>query len=149
MALLPAHRRLLEEEDTDEDLTDAQVQDLLEQASRRMREARTNAPSSAVAGSFKLPKLQPGHIADTYLKTEGAITRLDTSKLVDKEQQALANGVKKIEDPLLLKKQKEEVHLPRPPLLIAGDDIYPNFFLKQTLAPFWMPSCVAEGFLLS
>jgi hypothetical protein len=109
MALLPAHQRLFEH-DTDEELTDMQVRELLEDASRRMREKQASSqPTSNPAGPFKLPKLKAGHIADTYTKTEGNITRLDSSKLVNKRDQVMANGVKKIEDPVAIKRQKLEV----------------------------------------
>ncbi|KAF2679015.1 Fcf2-domain-containing protein [Lentithecium fluviatile CBS 122367] len=107
MALLPAHQRLLED-DTDEDLTDEQVRELLEDAARRMREKQPAAQPTSSDVPFKLPKLKPGHIADTYTKTQGNITRLDSSKLVNKRDQVLANGVKKIEDPVAIKRQKKE-----------------------------------------
>ncbi|KAF1948725.1 Fcf2-domain-containing protein [Byssothecium circinans] len=104
MALLPAHRRFLED-DTDEELTDDQVREMLDDASRRMCEKQTGGAPDA---PFKLPKLNPGHIADNLLKTQGAITRLDSSKLVNQKEQALANGIKKIEDPIAVKKQHKE-----------------------------------------
>lgn len=58
---------------------------------------------------LKLPKLNPGHVADAYMKSEGSVSRLDPSKLVDSKQRDLADGVKKIDDPIVLKKQKLEV----------------------------------------
>ncbi|KAI4702830.1 hypothetical protein J4E89_010167 [Alternaria sp. Ai002NY15] len=105
---LPTHQPLLAE-DTDEELSDEQIRELLNEAAVRMRaKAATAQPANKSDAPFRLPKLQPGHIADTYEKTDGNITRLDHSKLVDKKQQALANGTKKIEDPLQIKKQKQE-----------------------------------------
>ena len=96
MALSPAHPSRIED-DTDDELSDEQVRELLTQAAERMRAT----PSQPVADApFKLPKLNPGHIADT---------RLDGSKLLPKDQQVLANGIKKIEDPVQLVKQKKEV----------------------------------------
>lgn len=106
MESLPAHQPLLED-DTDEELNDEQIRELLAEAAQRMRaKAASNATTEA---PFKLPKLRPGHIADTYETTEGNITRLDQSKLIDKEQQALANRIKKIDDPLQIQKKKKEV----------------------------------------
>ncbi|KNG52569.1 rrna-processing protein fcf2 [Stemphylium lycopersici] len=102
---LPTHQPLVE--DTDEDLSDEQIRELLNEAAVRMR-AKAAQPAAKSEAPFKLPKLTPGHIADTYEKTDGNITRLDHSKLVDKNQKALANGIKKIEDPLQIKKQKQE-----------------------------------------
>ena len=111
MEILPTHQPLLDE-DTDEELSDEQIRELLNEAAVRMRaKAVQTAGSVKAEAPFKLPKLQPGHIADTYEKTDGNITRLDHSKLVDKMQQVMANGIKKIEDPLAIKKQKQEVRL--------------------------------------
>ena len=108
MELLPAHQPLLED-DTDEDMSDEQVRELLNAAAVRMRAKAAGTPTTAPNVPFKLPKLRPGHLADTYETTEGNITRLDHSKLVDKKQQVLANGIKRIDDPLAVKKQKLEV----------------------------------------
>jgi hypothetical protein len=133
METLPTHQPLVDE-DTDEELSDEQIRELLNEAAVRMRaKAAQTAGAVKAEAPFKLPKLKPGHIADTYEKTDGNITRLDHSKLVDKKQQAMANGIKKIEDPLAIKKQKLEVRLQRREpsqvflLRHAYDDIYPNF----------------------
>ncbi|KAF2819150.1 Fcf2-domain-containing protein [Ophiobolus disseminans] len=107
MELLPAHQPLLED-DTDEDMSDEQVRELLIEAAARMRAKAAGKPTAAPDVPFKLPKLRPGQLADTYEKTEGSITRLDHSKLIDKKQQALANGIKKIDDPIAAKRQKLE-----------------------------------------
>lgn len=106
---LPTHQPLVE--DSDEDLSDEQIRELLNEAAERMR-AKAAQPAARTEAPFKLPKLASGRIADTYEKTQGNITRLDHSKLVDKNQAALANGIKKIEDPLQVKKQKQEVRSP-------------------------------------
>lgn len=121
MALLPAHQPLLED-DTDEELTDEQVRQLLTEASERIR-AKSSPPTTTHV-PFKLPKLNPGHVADTYSTTQGAITKLDSSKLLGKKELVLANGVKKIEDPVQLKKQKAEV-CSDDFLCHADDDNYP------------------------
>jgi DNA transposition AAA+ family ATPase len=108
MELLPAHSPLLED-DTDEELSDQQVKELLNEAAERMRAKAALQPAAVADAPFKLPKLRPGHIADTYEKTEGNITRLDHSKLIDKKQLALANGIKKIDDPIADKRKRKEV----------------------------------------
>jgi hypothetical protein len=138
MESLPTHQPLLED-DTDEELSDGQIRQLLNEAAVRMRAKAAQSPAARPEAPFKLPKLKPGHIADTYEKTDGNITRLDHSKLVDKKQQAMANGIKKIEDPLAIKKQKLEVCSMHPNRLRIGtlkalagkfhayEDIYPIF----------------------
>lgn len=103
---LPAHHPVLDH-DTDDDLSDEQIRELLDEAERSLR-AKQQQKSHADA-PFTLPKLNPGHIADTSLNTEGSVTRLDPSKLVNSEHRALAQGIKKIEDPVQAKKQKLEV----------------------------------------
>jgi hypothetical protein len=106
MELLPAHPPLLED-DTDEELNDQQVRELLNEAAIRMRAKAAGKPTSTPDVPFKLPKLRPGHIADTHESFDGNITRLDYSKLIDTKLQALANGIKKIDDPLAVKRQKK------------------------------------------
>lgn len=126
MELLPAHQPLLED-DTDEELSDQQIKELLNEAAERMRAKAALQPVAVPEAPFKLPKLRPGHIADTYEKTEGNITRLDHSKLIDKKQLALANGIKKIDDPVADKRKRKEVcptHFP----FFAGDDNYPKLY---------------------
>lgn len=153
MELLPAHQPLFED-DTDEELSDEQIRELLNEAAVRMRAKTASQPVTSDA-PFKLPKLKPGHIADQYEKTDGNITRLDSSKLVDKEQQALANGIKKIDDPLHVQKlKKQEVrnrqsrsntslevcYKTSPPVMIT----IPIFFTEQIRAPSWVSSCITE-----
>jgi hypothetical protein len=121
MELLPAHQPLLAD-DTDEDMSDAQVRELLNEAAARMRAKAAGKPTAAQNVPFKLPKLRPGHLAETHEKIEGNITRLDHSKLIDKKQQALANGIKKIDDPLAVKEQKIEVRTK--PLPVTTDCIW-------------------------
>ncbi|KAF2733517.1 Fcf2-domain-containing protein [Polyplosphaeria fusca] len=101
---LPAHQRL-PDHDTDEELSDEQVRTLLDEAERRMRE--TLAPAPTNDGPVKLPKLDPGRVADLYFDTKDAKARLDSSKLIDEKDRALAQGFKKIEDPIQVKKNKQ------------------------------------------
>jgi len=108
MEQLPAHQPLLED-DSDEELSEQQIKQLLNEAAERMRAKAASQPFTAPDAPFKLPKLRPGHIADTYEKTEGNIARLDHSKLIDKKQLALANGIKKIDDPIADKRKRQEV----------------------------------------
>jgi len=105
---LPAHQPL-PGDDTDEELSDEQIRELLNEAERRMRAKQVASPPVAPDAPFKLPKLKPGHVADSYLKTEGGRRRLDPTKVVDEQHRALALGIKKIEDPLVVRKQKAEV----------------------------------------
>ncbi|KAF2262097.1 rRNA-processing protein FCF2 [Lojkania enalia] len=104
---MPAHQRL-PEDDTDVELSDEQIRELLNEADRRMRGKQASSQTIPTDAPLKFPKLKPGKIADAYLNTKGSITRADPSKLIDEKDRALASGVKKIEDPIQLKKQKLE-----------------------------------------
>ena len=137
MEPLPAHQPLLED-DTDEELSDQQVKELLKEAAERMR---AKQPSAVPEAPFKLPKLRPGHVADTYEKTEGNITRLDHSKLIDKKQLALANGIKKIDDPLTDKRQRKEVRATSSVRLLPVMITIPNFFPEADRGSVLEPSC--------
>jgi hypothetical protein len=141
---LPAHQPVLKD-DTDEELSDEQVRELLNEAERRMRAKQAASSPIATDAPFKLPKLKPGHVADSYLKTEGGVRQLDTSKLINQKERVLAYGIKKIEDPVQVKKQKAEVCTAKFHSS-ADDDNYPIFYNpEQTRVPFWVPSCIVEG----
>jgi hypothetical protein len=122
---LPAHQRR-PEDDTDEELSDEQVRELLNEAERRMRAKQAASPPTTTDAPYKLPKLKPGHVADSYLKTEGGVRQLDTSKLINQKERVLAYGIKKIEDPVQVKKQKAEVCTANFSSS-ADDDNYPIF----------------------
>lgn len=112
---VPAHQRVvdkgaaLDDIDTDEELSDEQIRELLGEAEARMRAKQASSQTLPSNAPFRLPKLRPGHIADTYLKTDGSVTRPDPSQLISAKDRALADGVKKIEDPVQVKEQKELV----------------------------------------
>jgi hypothetical protein len=106
---MPAQRQY--EGDADDDLSDGQIRALLDQAEaeRRTRAEQGLAHHAAVTSSpFRLPKLDSGLRSDNYLQTKGSIARLDQAKLVDEKDRSLANGIKKIEEPIS-KKEKAEV----------------------------------------
>jgi hypothetical protein len=140
---VPAHHTMSEDE-TFEELSDQQIEDLLQEAERSLRSEQQTSSADSL---FRLPKLNEGHIADISLKTQGAITRVDPSKLINKEQMQL-KGIKKIEDPIQVKKDKlaevcPHYFFPSP----AVADNYPFFFsLKQIETPCWVYSCIIDGF---
>lgn len=105
---LPAHQRQIED-DTDEELSDEQVRTLLEEAERKMR--GNSAVTQTDAAPVKLPKLNPGPVADLYFDSQDPKARLDPTKLVDEKERALTKSFKKIEDPLQIKRQKLEVSI--------------------------------------
>lgn len=97
-------------DDENEELSDEQIHELLDEAERSLRAKQ--AQHETAHAPFKLPQLGTGNMTEKYLKTKGSVTRADPSKLVNKGQKALAEGIKKIEDPVQVKKQKLEVCKP-------------------------------------
>ncbi|KAF2490559.1 rRNA-processing protein FCF2 [Lophium mytilinum] len=96
--------------DSDEELSDEQVHELLRQAETRMREAQELAhqASDSADAVYRLPKLDPGVIVQPYIQTVDGVARVDPSRLVNDDDRSKANAVRKVEDPLKIKKRKDE-----------------------------------------
>jgi hypothetical protein len=101
-------QNLPSDSDSEEELSNEQVNQLLDEAERNLRAKEASFQSQAVAsGTFKLPKFSSIKL-DSYMKTKGSITRVDPSKIIDQEQRSLADqGVKKIVDPTQLAMRQE------------------------------------------
>ncbi|KAI9689601.1 MAG: hypothetical protein M1822_010253 [Bathelium mastoideum] len=91
----------------DEDLTEDQVHTLLKEAEIRIRERNANALTrNRKDEHFKgLPKLGASSIEKPYIQNDGGIARIDQSRLLPTEERKMANGVRKVEDPIALKKR--------------------------------------------
>ncbi len=74
----------------EEDLSDEQVRDLLRQAEIRLRE-KAEGPSRTRNSTQSLPKLHIGSISQPYIRTEGGISRVDSSCLLEKDVRDLAD----------------------------------------------------------
>lgn len=127
----------------DEELSDEQIQTLLKQAEARLRERATTAAQSAFTLP-KFPRLNAGDIAQPYVRTDGEVARVDSSKLLNERERELANKIRKVEDPVAVKKKLLEVGS-HASLIFAHEEDIPNFFLEQTPVPFWAPTCIAES----
>lgn len=98
----------------DEELTEEQMQALLKQAEVNLRERNSSNSDSQVqlrsaAAEFKLPKLNATDVPAPYIQTNGDVARVDPSRLVDAQQRELANSIRKVEDPVAVKKKQIEV----------------------------------------
>ncbi|KAL0262171.1 dTDP-fucopyranose mutase [Diplodia seriata] len=94
----------------DDELSDEQIEMLLKQAEVRAREKNTSSslvqlPSAA---DYKLPRLDTPGLPAPYVHTDGEVARVDPSRLLDDQQRALANHIRKVEDPVAVKKKKIE-----------------------------------------
>lgn len=107
----------------DEELSDEQIQTLLKQAEARLRERPTSAARGA-ATLFKFPRLNVGDIAQPYVRVDGDVARVDSSKLLDKRERGLSDQIRKVKDPVVVKQKLLEV-CPRAYFGFAYEEIFP------------------------
>ena len=108
LAVMPAHLGQLQPNfSDDEELTDEQIHALLKDAEHRMREHSSSTLTQHEKDtSFKgLPKPRAEHVEEPYIQTNGDIASVDQSRLLPANQRKLANKVRKIEDPIMVKKR--------------------------------------------
>ena len=140
---MPAHRGpfLGEAEDvpsaSEDDLSAEQIHDLLKEAENRMRAKNTSAQKSRDSSEshFTLPKLNTGVIAKPYIRREGDVARVDSSRLLDQQDRGLSNDIRKVEDPLQVKKRLAEVGLLIVIPIFAYEEKFPNHFLDADHGP--------------
>lgn len=103
--------------DGDDYMSDEQIAQLLRQAEDRLRlqlAAKKAAPLSDLSsGLLTLPKLDSSSLPQPYAQvSESYISTLDTARLVDETDRHAANsGIRKVEDPVMLKQRALEVCL--------------------------------------
>lgn len=94
-----------------EEFTDEQIEQLLQQAEERIRNpsstALTHAPATKASPLKR--KLDESGLPTPYIQTNGVIARADPRRLVEDSTRQQANGIRKVEDPLTVKKRKLEV----------------------------------------
>lgn len=126
----------------EEELSDEQMQEMLAQAARRRKE---NASSVALvdkddgvvkAGQFNFPKLNTGEMVQPYVSDAGDVATVDRSRLLGEQDRKLSNQIRKVEDPVAVKKKMLEVccrSLTFSPSFthFAYEENYPNFFLTR------------------
>ena len=126
----------------EEELSDEQMQEMLAQAARRRKEnASSVAPVDkddgvVKAGQFKFPKLNTGEMVQPYVSDAGDVATVDRSRLLGEQDRKLSNQIRKVEDPVAVKKKMLEVCCPLPSILppfthFAYEENYPNFFLTR------------------
>lgn len=95
----------------DDELSDEQIEMLLKQAEVRAREKDTSSALAQIPSALdiKLPRLNTPGLPAPYVQMNGEVARVDPSRLLDDQQRALANHIRKVEDPVAVKKRKIEV----------------------------------------
>ncbi len=92
----------------EEDHSDEQVRDLLRQAEIRLRE-KAEGLSLMRNSTQSLPKLHIGSISQPYIRTEGGISRVDSSCILEKDVRDLADQPREAKLTSVEKKKLAEV----------------------------------------
>jgi len=96
----------------DENLTDEQIEELLTQAEERLRNSSSKEltqRSKGAAALTKARKADTSGLPKPYVESSGGVAHADARRLVEQSTRTMANGIRKVEDPLTTKKKKLEV----------------------------------------
>ncbi|CAK4033145.1 related to FCF2 Essential nucleolar involved in the early steps of 35S rRNA processing [Lecanosticta acicola] len=94
----------------DEDLSDGEIDALLARATLRLKEKAKGKQLIEQPEGQRLtfPKLDAGKLDKPYVDTSGDIAKLDDSRILDGKYRKLADGIRKVEDPVTAKKAGAE-----------------------------------------
>ena len=93
-----------------EDLTDEQMEEMLAQATTRLREKEESKMFRTEASQkFSFPKMDAGALEKPYVVTKGHVAHADKSRLVNDKDRQTGSLIRKVEDPVTAKKLADEV----------------------------------------
>jgi len=92
---------------SDDDLTDEQIQVLLKEAEARLRATSLPANEGSTSQTH-ISRLRVDKAAKPYVQERKGIAIAEQGKLLDQKQRNLANHVRKVEDPVTVRKRKLE-----------------------------------------
>lgn len=132
-----------------EDLSDEQIEEMLAQATTRLREKeeakmfQTEAPQK-----FTFPKMNAGALEKPYVVVKGHVAEADKSRLIDDKHRQTSSLIRKVEDPVTAKKLAAEVRF-TPSLLHQPHHVYeediPIFSLEQSRGTVLVSFCQTES----
>jgi len=93
--------------DSDDDLTDEQIQSLLKEAEARLR-ATTSPVNGGSALQAHIPRLHVDKAAEPYVQERKGIAIAEQGRLLNQQLRNLANHVRKVEGPVAVRKRKLE-----------------------------------------
>lgn len=100
------------EADATEDLTDEQIEQLLRQAEERARNPSSTALIPKHESHYvRAKKTAIVGLPKPYIESNGEVAHADPRRLVEESTRTMANGIRKVEDPLITKKNKLDVSL--------------------------------------
>ena len=98
-----------------EDLTDEQMDALLDRATARLKAKSQSQDLVVLEGereAYVFPKLDTGKVEKPYISTTiQNVTTADAARLVDDKQRKKANGIRRVEEPVQSKKLAREVRI--------------------------------------
>ncbi|KAG9660425.1 rRNA-processing protein FCF2, partial [Aureobasidium melanogenum] len=96
----------------EEELSDEQMQEMLAQAARRRKENASvtlfDKDDKDKANQFNFPKLNTGEMVQPYVSNAGDVATVDRSRLLAEQDRKLSNQIRKVEDPVAVKKKMLE-----------------------------------------
>ena len=116
---------------TDEDISDEQIDQLLKRAEVRLREQANS--QDRPNQSISLPRTSRSELPAPYVQTRDQIAQVDPKRLLSENDRWLANSVKKVEDPLEVKRKKYEVGSPASLHSNLMTKLYSNSFSSGAL----------------
>ena len=94
-------------------LTDEQVEQMLARATQRLKakSQSTELAKKDDSPRYTFPKLETGSLVQPYVSAKGDVVAADSDRMLEKKERKLANGLRRVEDPVALKKAAQEVRI--------------------------------------
>lgn len=132
-----------------EDLTEEEIKTILREAAQRIR-TKAKAENNSALGKYnalKLPTPGANAVSKGYIRTAGDIARVDSGRLLDNSSRELSNKIRKVEDPILVRQNKEKVSrkISKSTLNSSDENIPKLSFLSGFGTPYWASSCNTES----
>ncbi|KAL2037028.1 hypothetical protein N7G274_010313 [Stereocaulon virgatum] len=104
----PSQHDLAMQDDCEkDDLSDGQIKSLLQRADLRLRTTESTKKHNLEAS--RIPKLDPGGIAQPYIVSTNGVARADPKRLVGRQDRRLSNTVRRVDDPFkMMERIKKE-----------------------------------------
>lgn len=131
----------------DGDLTDEQMEEMLAQATTRLREKENSkALQSSQPQRFVFPKLDAGNLEKPYVVTKGPVAEADKARLLEEKDRPAEGVIRKVEDPVAARQFTAEVRAIFSQFYhIYMRKIFPNFFLEQSRGAVMASFCQHES----
>lgn len=95
----------------EEDMTDEQMQELLNQATVRLKERQGLKFQAEEPTRYTFPKLDAGNMDKAYVTKKGEVAEADKARLLEEKDRQPGQGIRKMEDPIAAKKLVAEVRI--------------------------------------